>query len=543
MGRTLGFDRVVRAMQLGARCDALGITAAEALERAAEARDRRAAPPSRREVIAGAGAAAALGAMAAPGLGWANPNRPNIDVGVVGAGLAGLACADTLASAGVAATVYESRARIGGRQWSMGGAFAGPVDFPGQVVERGGELIDTTHLTMKAYAKRFKLKLEDVTKEWLPGEVTYHFAGRSVSEAEITDEFRDLAGRIRPDLAAMSNYIDAATFTAFDEQMDYTNLRAYLESRGAGPSILAALDVVYTIEYGRELELQSCLNLLFFMHIDRRSRFQPFGVFSDERYHVIGGNEQIAQGLAAGLPGSIELGLRLLRVGRLPDGRVELTFDDAGRTFTARHDAVVITLPYSVLRDVEFTTPISDQKRYVIDNLQYGYNTKLNVGFTRRVWGDYHSEGGSYSDLPNHQTTWEPNPIAATPGNAVLLDYSGGERARRLNPNNVDLETRRWLTDLEVMWGGSLAAAKKTAGNKYLAHMEHWPSDPNSKGSYTCNQPGYFTTMEGTVGAPEGNLYFCGEHTDPFYEWQGFMEGAANSGIRAAGELLADAKK
>ena len=35
------------------------------------------------------------------------------------------------------------------------------------------------------------------------------------------------------------------------------------------------------------------------------------------------------------------------------------------------------------------------------------------------------------------------------------------------------------------------------------------------------------------------NLFFAGETTDSFYEWQGFMEGGANSGIRAANELLA----
>ena len=64
------------------------------------------------------------------------------------------------------------------------------------------------------------------------------------------------------------------------------------------------------------------------------------------------------------------------------------------------------------------------------------------------------------------------------------------------------------------------------------------PPESNMLGSYTCNQPGYFTTMEGWLGEPVGNLAFAGEHTDSFHNFQGFIEGAAQSGIRAAEYFL-----
>ena len=57
-----------------------------------------------------------------------------------------------------------------------------------------------------------------------------------------------------------------------------------------------------------------------------------------------------------------------------------------------------------------------------------------------------------------------------------------------------------------------------------------------------CNHPGYFTTIADNEAKPVGNLYFAGEHTSSFYEFQGFMEGAALSGIRAAREILQDLK-
>ena len=232
--------------------------------------------------------------------------------------------------------------------------------------------------------------------------------------------------------------------------------------------------------------------------------------------------------------------MRLLDVRKRTDGRIQLTFDRSGTSVLAVHDAVILTLPYSTLRHVNLhpSVGVPAWQQQIIQQFDYGMNAKLNVGFTRRIWGEYNSEGSSYSDLPHHQSTWEPNPSNATVGNAVMLDYSGGERGRRLDPTRVQAEAQAWLTDLDTVWPGAAAAAKRTQGNKLLAHMQHWPSDPFSLGSYTSNPPGYFTQWEGRVGLPAGNVFFGGEHTDSFYEWQGFMEGACNSGIRAAGDLL-----
>jgi len=61
---------------------------------------------------------------------------------------------------------------------------------------------------------------------------------------------------------------------------------------------------------------------------------------------------------------------------------------------------------------------------------------------------------------------------------------------------------------------------------------------PNPQ-NHACDRPGYFTTIAENEGRPVGNLFFAGEHTSSFYEWQGFMEGAALSGVRAAGEAFA----
>jgi monoamine oxidase len=446
-----------------------------------------------------------------------------------------------LRAAGVNATLYEARDRLGGRIWSLGGGFAGPVEFPGQVVERGGEFIDTTHLTMKAYAREFDLALEEVEKEWLPGGDAFYVNGERVSEQAVMDEFRDLVDAIRPDLTQLSSEVTAQYFTEFDRALDLTDLATYLDQKDAGDIVKAIINVAYTTEYGCEISELSTLAFLFFIHIDKRSKFTPFGVFSDERYHVIGGNEQIPQMIAERLTGPIELEAKLVAAGKRSDGRILLTFEQAGSTYSVAHDAVVLAIPFTMLREVTLDTSLGlpPEKLYAINHFVLGTNAKLNVGFNGRFWAGLDTSAETWSDLPNHQLTWEANPSQATDDHAVIVDYSGGTRGANLNPDKVQQETLLWLTDFDKVLPGALAAATRTSKKTFLAHLQHWPSDPFIKGSYTCNQPGYFTTILGNEATPVGNVFFAGEHTDFFYEWQGFMEGAANSGIRVAEEVLA----
>lgn len=483
-------------------------------------------PPSRRGFLGAMAGVAALALAAKKG--------PTVDVGIVGAGLAGLVCGDELRKSGVLATLYEASERAGGRCYSLRGL------FPGQVAERGGEFIDTGHKTMIRYAKEFGLHLEDVNKE--PGEVRYYFGGQAHPESAVVAEFRVLVDAMRRDLRTLSGEVTAGNFTQADRALDEVSLEEYLVTRGASPLIRAVLEEAYIAEYGLAPAEQSCLNFLFFIHADRRSKFTPFGVFSDERYHVVEGNDAIAQGLSARLAGQIRPGHRLVRVRKTAGERIELQFDTPGGSVTRTHEAVVLTLPFSVLREVDLDASLglSAEKSAAIAELGYGTNAKLMLGFDSRPWLSlHHSNGAAYSDLQNHQTSWETNPIAATAQRAVITDYSGAARGAGLDPAQVQMEAEKFLGDLNQVYPGAAAAATRLPNGSLRAHLEHWPSNPLAKGGYTCYRPGQFTRIAGLEAEPVGNLFFAGEHTDSFYEWQGFMEGACLSGIAAAARVLA----
>jgi monoamine oxidase len=276
------------------------------------------------------------------------------------------------------------------------------------------------------------------------------------------------------------------------------------------------------------------------MRLNRQSKFEPFGV-SDERFHLVDGNDGIVRGLAAKLRGPIVTGARLRRLARTASGRYQLFFDGASAPETA--DAVVLAVPFTVLRGVELdpSLGVSDDKRRAIATLGYGTNAKTMVAFEGRPWEELHgSGGGAYSDLPNLQCTWETNRARAA-RYGIITDYASGDRGAALRTSRVQQQVGAFLQDFDTALPGTAARAAVSQG-RYVAHLEHWPSNPLTLGSYTCYLPGQFTSVAGLEGEPAGLVKFAGEHADSFYSWQGYMEGACLSGLRAANELLADIK-
>jgi monoamine oxidase len=534
MSRSDAFSQLRRAIRLALHSDHAGVPPREAVEHVIASQRAHRKRHDRRRFLSGVAAGIATAALAPFGPGpprvWAVPRAAG-RVAIVGAGLAGLACADVLAARGVTATIFEGSARAGGRCFSLSGV------FPGQVAERGGEFIDTTHGAMRGYANAFDLPLEDVGKA--PGEVFYFVNGQLHDEAEVVAEFRAFVPAMHADLRRLGQPT-AESFSEDDRQLDVTSLAEYLDTRGASPLIRDVVDVAYTTEYGLEIEQQSCVNFLLFIHADRRSKFHPFGVFSDERFHVVDGNQRIADGLAGQLPGQIHYEHTLVAARRQSDGRICLTFDPGGPTCESAWDAVVLAIPFSTLRAVALDTSLDlpPAKRLAIDQFAYGTNSKMMIGFQGRPWFTLHgSDGSSFSDLPNHQNTWETNPARATATSAILTDYSGGTRGASLDPAGVPAEAARFLADLEKVYPGASAFVPRDGqGGPLRVHLENWSLNPLFLGSYTCNQPGYFTTIAGHEAPPVGNLFFAGEHTSSFYEQQGFMEGAVLSGHRAAKE-------
>lgn len=524
MGRTTLFRQVARLLRAAQFCEARRLSTRDGLECLS------ASSGSRRRFLLTAGAA---GLMASPLSALARPVPRQPRIAIVGGGLSGLVCADRLQRAGYVATIYEAGDRLGGR------CYSNRTLVPGMACENGGEFIDTGHKAMLAYANEFGLARESVIKQ--AGEERFHFFGQTWDEADVVDQFRLAVAGMQADLHRISG---AATFyekNGADIELDDTDLATYFASRTAGlPLVEAVLNEAYLAEYGLETYAQSTLNFLGFMRLNKRSKFEPFGV-SDERFHLVNGNDGIVQGLMARLHGPILRGARLTRLGKNASG--EFLLYCSGSRVPEKADVVVLTIPFTVLRNVQLDASLglSADKRRAIRTLGYGTNAKTMIAFGERVWATrYASSGTAYSDLANHQTSWESNRANAS-NRAILTDYASGVRGAGLRASQVQPQVDAFLSDLDAIYPGIKATAVTSAGG-YVAHLEHWPSNSLSLGSYTCYTVGQFTTVAGLEGEPAGLLKFAGEHTDSFYSWQGYMEGACLAGLRAAAEVLADIK-
>jgi monoamine oxidase len=312
---------------------------------------------SRRDTLKLGGAlglAAAAAAVPVPARAAPAPRR----IAIVGGGLAGLACAYQLKQAGQMATVYEASDRVGGRSWTLRGAFA-----DGQLVERGGQLIDQSHTAIRQLAARLGLQLDNLLQAEANGtEPLYHFDGQPYSYMQATEDLKAIYQKLHRDLSAAGYPTRYDAFTPRGQQLDRMSIMDWINESvpgGMGSRLGQLLEVAYTIEYGADASQQSALNLLYLLGFSGQGQLRIFGP-SNEKYAIRGGCDQLPARLAAQLQGHIQLGNQLVAVRQ--SGTVTLTLKQGSRTRTVTADKVVLALPFSILRSsVDFSGPGSSR--------------------------------------------------------------------------------------------------------------------------------------------------------------------------------------
>ena len=503
----------------------LGIPVNELLERRAES------TASRRAFLGTLGQAAvvAAGSSAMGGLALAAPAFKGGKVAIVGAGLAGLTCAWRLKQAGVCATVFEAATRLGGRCYSRRGYFA-----DGQVVERGGELIDTGHTAVLDLAAEFGLPIDDLLAAEPAGtEPRYHFGGQNYTYAQVLAEFQAIYPALQADVTAADYPTTYYSSTTRGRQLDKISIAQYIDQivPGGHHSLLGqVLDVAYNIEFGAETYDQSALSLLYLLGFSGQSEFSVFGE-SDERFHIRGGNDQLVTCLAARLGNLVQTGMPLVAIARTADGRSALAFSDGVSTKSAIFDHVVLALPFSILRNsVDISKAnFSRLKRTAIATLGMGTNSKFQLQFKCRFWNTLGNNGDTYADT-GYQNTWEATRAQAGKS-GVLVNFTGGDIGTSYNQGTLPHRNSTVLSQLEPVLNG---ATRQFNG---LSTLDYWPSNPWSRGSYAYWKVGQYTGFAGIESAQEGNVHFCGEHTS--LDSQGYLNGAVDTGNSAAAEVLA----
>ena len=536
---------LMRALQRLARehreAETMGIAPAELRERQAAGAITRRELVKRGGIVGAAivlGGPAALARPARAAVGW---NRSRI--AIVGGGIAGLTAALRLQDKGVGATVYEASGRIGGRMHSdRSGYFSN-----GQVAEFCGELIDTGHTTIRGLAKRFHLPLTDLLAAQPKGtDDTYWFLGGYYTQSQADDDFASIADALAADTDAADYPTLYNSYTQAGKELDHLSVYDWIESRVPGGHSSAfgrLLDAAYTEEYGADTSQQASLNLLYLLGFQPGGNgdFAMFGA-SDERFHIAGGNEQLPEAITATLS-DVRTGWQMTSIATNRDGSVALRFSTDSGSTTVTADQVILALPFSVLRTLDYSRAGFDNlKKTAITQLGAGRNTKLQLQFKDRYWNGKgawgRSTGSLFTDI-GIQNTWESTRGQAGP-TGILNDYSGGSVASGYHPSTpysnaaenpqVTAYATAFLSQLETVFPG---ITRHWNGKASLSTPFR---DPNLLCSYSYWKVGQYTGFSGYEAAPQGNVHFAGEHCST--DFQGYMEGGASEGIRVANEVL-----
>ena len=499
---------------------------------------REASRVSRRDFVRLLGAAGlftAAGGLAPHFVRAAENSNPatngNDPVAILGAGVAGLTAAYRLLQAGIPCEIFEASERTGGRMLTK-------TDFnkDGMFCELGGELVDSNHEDLTTLAGELGVEIQEL-KGKDSGVDLFFFGGKHYTDKELIPLFEPFAKKLAADSA---DIYDDEEFTAKARKLDRISLAAYLADAGKGVEkwVIELLRVAYTIEYGREPAEQSSLNLITLLKPDTGNGFQIFGE-SDESKRIAGGSSSLPNALVKAIEGKVKInrGYRLARMAQNGSG-LTLDFASDGGTKSLKFSRAICALPFTILREIEGVRalPLGREKQKAIAELGYGHNAKVMHGFSERWWRNpagglpASSNGSTLTDLPL-QCTWETS-RGQTGESGILTNYLGRSGAKELEPARLE----KFRAELNGLFPG---ISDKFDGKRVVMS---WPDYKFTRGSYTCPLVGQFTTLLEETAEPElnGRLIFAGEHTSG--ELSGFMNGAVQSGNRAAREIIAPKK-
>ena len=469
-----------------------------------------------------------------------NPNKP-LKFVILGAGMAGLCAAYELEKRGHKCVILEAeRNHIGGRIRTL--RFG-----DGLYGEAGAMRIPLGHNLTRHYIKELGLDLRPFVMN--NPQAYYYMRAKRVRAKDVKKlghlyQLTDDESQLTPDdiwEKAVVNRVNS-----FSEQE-----KAQLRSDSLNNETLLALDratlrqLFYESGFSEEaiewLGVAYGLETFMFTSALEHLREQYERVWLDPFDEIIGGTERLPLTMLDRLKSKPRMGCQVMRLERDARGqKAAAVYREKGRLKRESGDFVLCTIPFPVLARLD--TPFSATKHTAIRNLHYDSSIKVFAVTKRRFWetDDRIFGGGSFSDLPL-TTTYYPsdNAIAKEPRvsegpGVILASYTWGDFARRLG--NLSLRERHNVVQKAL---GKLHPQFKQLGMLRRMDSWNWDSYRWSGGAYAFFLPGQHSALYPHIIAPEGRIFFAGEHASLDHSW---IQGAIESSLRAVKEMLVAAQ-
>lgn len=440
------------------------------------------------------------------------------DVVVIGAGLSGLRAAQVLLDAGKKVVILEARANPGGRVQTI----REPFD-DGLYGEAGPIRILGIHRLVLSAARQAGIPLVPFAPTSGTSLITVRGTtmastdplGRGQAALDLKPDERGLTlealqrryiGTLPADLAdaepTAASYVRWAPY-------DKVTWPEWLQSRGASPGAVTLLTL------GGDSRQLSALYML--------RQIARLGT-SRTSYKLHGGMDTLPRAMAQSMSGVIRYNAAVVRLNRdAQQVRVDYMERTASKSIVASR--VVLAIPFSTLRNIEVRPPFSREKERVIEDLAYFPSTRFVLQSRTRFWKRAGLTGSARTDQPAeiwdaaHEVPVDRGILGATAGGAIgrsLMDVTPADG---------------------LAFGVSLVEQTfpQIRANFEKGAVRQWALEPWSRGAFAVFGPGQMTSMRPAIASPEGRVHFAGEHTST---WTGWMEGALQSGERAAREVI-----
>jgi monoamine oxidase len=424
---------------------------------------------------------------------------------VVGGGLAGLVAARELIARGADVHLLEARTRLGGRVWSIHDS-----EFSDVPLELGGEFIDGEHAAIRGLCHELKLTLVPVLKEGfglaldVNGRVQLFNGQRTI--------WNDFKNALSLEAEAFRK-VDCDWNSTIAQLIGRHSMLALLKARGASREVIAMAQGL------RGFFLADADQLSALVAVELST--QPVDPGHVTLSRIKGGNDRLVQALARQPRLKIVLKSIVTKIDH-DDREVRVVVKDGSkRGLMVKGDYLVIAAPPGIAKALEFAPVVPSTLRRAWQALQTGPATKAHVRFDKHWWRKPGRPRAFGSNLDTG-AIWE----TAGSGPAGLTMLAGGGASASLRALLEEGGPQRVVRRLA--WLGEPEEARDFRSIS-------WELDPYALGGYAIFAPEFRPEWRSELSRSFGRIAFAGDHTSR--DWQGYMNGAVESGQRAARDI------
>ena len=445
------------------------------------------------------------------------------DVVIVGAGLAGLAAARALVAAGVEPLVLEARNRVGGRVYTRPAADGTPLDLGAQWIgptQRRLAVLaaEVGACTFKTYDAGNNVQYRDGRRIVYSGAIP---TGDPIASADVIEAM--LALNMMANAVPLEAPWRAESAAEWDAQTVETWLRDNVPSEGGRGLLTLGVQSVFSVE-PRDLSL---LHFLFYIHSagGLMDLLSVTGGAQESRF--VGGAQTVANHAAEALGARVILNAPVHTIEQDEQDECGVRVYSDGLTVEARY--AIIALPPALAGRLRYRPALPGYRDQLTQRVPMGTVTKVQCVYETPFWREDGLTGQATSDSGAVRLTFDNSPEAGRPG--VLLGFVEGDEGRLWGRRSADERRTEVLACLVRYFG-------EWAGQPLEYVEQSWAEEEYTRGCYAGYMPpGVWTAYGEALREPVGRIHWAG--TETATEWNGYMDGALQSGERAAAEVLA----